>query len=191
MSEDNILKFPENQEVEVRLKSTEPFWTGMDNYQKERFGYEIDDITGKEKFYCSKTLHELIQVSKVQKLVAFKLMLKNENNKSIWLINIDGKQWKNKYQFVDESIENNNRKDESKGGNIDTPDWGTINAKYIKDEEKPNESDNDNTPVETIRPGLFEEIQKIKREFHTRIDVLEKKVQAKESNTIKEADIPF
>ena len=100
MSDDKILKFPENQEVEVRLKSTEPFWKGVDKYQKERYGYEIDDITGKEKFYCSQTLHELIQVSKVQKLAAFKLMLKNENEKSIWLLSLDGKEWKNRLLYM-------------------------------------------------------------------------------------------
>ena len=102
MSAEKILKFPANQEVEVRLKKTEPFWTGIDSYQKERFGYEIDDIRGFEKFYCSKTLHELIQISGVQPMVAFKLMLKNENNKSVWLISLDGKDWKSKYQLHDE-----------------------------------------------------------------------------------------
>lgn len=168
MNDDKILKFPENQEVEVRLKSTEPFWTGVDNYQKERFGYEIDDITGKEKFYCSKTLHELIQVSKVQKLRAFKLMLKNENNKSCWLLSLDGKVWLNKFQFGNENIENNIRNDA-------------------------NESDNIDTPAPTVRTNLADEIQKIKQEFMTRIDVLEKKVSAGESKPepVKESETPF
>ena len=170
MNDDKILKFPANQEVEVRLKSTEPFWTGVDNYQKERFGYEIDDITGKEKFYCSKTLHELIQVSKVQKMVAFKLMLKNENNKSIWLLSIDGKEWKNKYQFGVEGVENNNRNNDNESINISASDA-------------------------TVRPNLVDEIRKLKEEVKTRIEILEKKVRAEQSNDRpepkKESEIPF
>ena len=170
MSDDKILKFPANQEVEVRLKDTKPFWEGVDKYQNERFGYEIDDITGKEKFYCSKTCHELIQVSGVQKMVAFKMMLKNENNKSVWLLSTDGKEWKNKFQFGNENIENNIRNNANESDNIDTP---------------------------TPSPGvnLSDEIQKIKQEFMTRIDILEKKVQASQSNNrpepVSESDIPF
>ena len=177
MSDDKILKFPENQEVEVRLKSTEPFWKGVDKYQKERYGYEIDDITGKEKFYCSQTLHELIQVSKVQKLAAFKLMLKNENNKSVWLLSLDGKEWKNKYQFGNENIENNIRNDANESVNIDTP-------------------------ISTGGTNLSDEIQKLKNEMIPaleslknlllRTDVLEKRIAAKEGpKPVSERDIQF
>ena len=167
MSDDKILKIPMNQEVEIRLKKTEPFWTGTDSYEKKRYGYEIDDITGKEKFYCSETLHELIQVSKVGAMVAFKLMLKNENNKSVWLISLDGKDWKSKFQLM-EGSENNASNNSNESVNIDTPN--------VDD-----------------RPNFAMEIQKVKDEFNTRIAVLEKKISADQARPepLKESDIPF
>ena len=171
MNDDKILKFPANQEVEVRLKSREPFWKGIDSYQKERYGYELhNDISGNEKFYCSQTCHELIHASGVKELDLFKMMLKNENNKSIWLLSKDGKEWKNKYQFSNETIENNN-------------------------EDNSNESVNINTPTNTDRPNLADEIQEFKKEFQTRIEILEKKVQAEKPNDrpepLSESEIPF
>ena len=167
MSDDKILKIPANQETELRLKKTEPFWTGTDSYDNKRYGYEIDDITGKEKFYCSETLHELIQVSKVGAMVAFKLMLKNENYKSVWLISLDGKDWKSKFQLM-EGSENSARNNSSEDINIDTP------------------NSND-------RPDFAMEIQKMKDEFNTRIAVLEKRIAASQARPepVKESDIPF
>jgi hypothetical protein len=193
MSDDKILKIPMNQEVEIRLKKTEPFWTGTDSYEKKRYGYEIDDITGKEKFYCSETLHELIQVSKVGAMVAFKLMLKNENNKSVWLISLDGKDWKSKFQLMEDDT---TRVQEGiKSDSV--PDWGTINKKYHKEENNAgnnsNESVNIDTPNSNDRPDFAVEIQKMKDEFNTRIAVLEKRITANQARPepVKESDIPF
>ena len=162
MSEDTVLKFPANEEVDVRLKSTKPFWQGVDSYQKERFGYELHgDINGKEKFYCSLTCHELIQASGVKELDLFRLMLKNENNKSIWLLSKDGKEWKNKYQFGNENIENNIRSNDNGNVNINDAQPSGIN--------------------------LADEVQKIK----VRLDALEKQVQSLDSKSLKESEIPF
>lgn len=164
MSEDKVLKFPANQQVEVRLKSTTPFWKGVDSYQKQRYGYELHgDIAGKEKFYCSETCHELIQASGVKELDLFKMMLKNEDNKSIWLLSKDGNVWKNKYEFGNENIENNIRNNDNDTVNIDTPSSSGIN--------------------------LADEVQKIK----TRLDILEKRVSASQSKPepLAESEIPF
>tara|TARA_Y100000593_G_scaffold92335_1_gene183596 strand:- start:10406 stop:10942 length:537 start_codon:yes stop_codon:yes gene_type:complete len=178
MSEDKILKFPANQEVEVRLKSTKPFWTGTDKYEKKRYGYELhNEISGKEKFYCSETCHELIQASGVQKLDLFKMMLKNENNKSIWLLSRDGKEWLNKFQFQDNN-ENNIRNNDNESNNLP--------------ESIPAASSNDRSDISSEIQNLKNEMIAALESFKVRIDILEKRVAAQEKpEPLSESEIPF
>ena len=181
MNQDTILKFPANEEVDVRLKKTEPFWTGVDKYEKKRYGYELHgDINGKEKFYCSETCHELIQASGVGELELFRMMLKNENNKSIWLLSRDGKEWLNKFQFQ-ENNENNIRNNDNESNKLPESIPSAI-------------ADN--------RSDISVEIQDLKNEVNTmiagieafkvRIDILEKRTAAQEKpKPLSESEIPF
>ena len=180
MSEDNILKFPANQAVEVRLKKTEPFWTGVDKFQKNRYGYELhNDITGKEKMYISETCHELIQVSGVKELDLFQLMLKNENNKSIWLLSRDGKEWKNKYQFHDEKLHNKPQSEV-------TNDASNTVHNPVPSNTVPS-GDNVGVQVQALS-AITTEIEKLS----VRVGVLEEKLgNQSKPEPVTERDIPF
>ena len=180
MTDDTILKFPVNEAVDVRLKSTTPFWSGIDKYKNERFGYELHgDISGKEKIYISKTCHELIQISGVKSMDLFKLMLKNENNKSIWLLSRDGKEWKNKFQYHDDK--NNTRSNDNEISNLhkSLSNNDGVDGSNINDEIQ----------------GLQVKVKETMISFAKRLDILEQIVlktnQESIPETTEESDIPF
>lgn len=157
-----------NKEYELRLEKSEPFWSGMTKgqYPKMKYGYGLKDPIGKEKMFVSETVHELIQISGVGSLELFKIMLKSNADKTVWLLSRDGKDWKSKYQYHDESVN--------------------------KQEGTPNESVDNNTSVSSSGNDLASEIQKFKKEFLQRVDILEKRVQVQDRpQPVSEEDIPF
>ena len=167
-----------NKEYELRLEKSEPFWSGMTKgkYPKMKYGYGLKDPIGKEKMFVSETVHELIQISGVGDLELFKIQLKSNADKTVWLLSRDGKDWKSKYQYHDEKVS---------GGSP-------------KVEEKPNDIV-DNSNASAGGDDIPNEIQKIKKEIEslaTRIDILSRRVGSVATRVVKpspvsEEDIPF
>ena len=157
-----------NVEYEIKLQKSDPFWSGetKGKYPKMKFGYGLTDPIGKEKMFVSETVHELLQISGVKAGELFKLMLKSNADKTMWMLKKEGSEWKSKYQYHDESLN--------------------------KSEENTNESVNIDAPVTSSGNDLVAEIQKVKKEFLTRIEILEKRADGWDRpQPVSAEDIPF